>query len=114
MSNQLMEALTPLEKAQLETARTTTEARILKMLIKEAVNESLRGYVAQVNEANNELSLNTIGEICEMFRITPATVHNWKKRGWLVGKRLGKNRYFSRQEVDEAMRKFQIGTRYSH
>lgn len=45
----------------------------------------------------------TISGIAQRFQVTKATIHNWIKRGTIVGKKLGKNRYFSEEEVKNAL-----------
>ena len=52
-----------------------------------------------------ESPLLTIEDIARKFKVTKATVHNWKKRGSIIGQKLGKNRYFTEEEVRKSLAK---------
>ncbi|HTE01714.1 MAG TPA: helix-turn-helix domain-containing protein [Mucilaginibacter sp.] len=104
--------LTPQEQFAYEAFRRNPETKFFQILVEEAVAQALSGFIAKLNAAKAESKLYSIKEICENFRVTPATVHNWRKKGWLVGSRMGKNRYFTRDEIDLSIRLYQIGDRY--
>ncbi|MGN6638406.1 MAG: helix-turn-helix domain-containing protein [Mucilaginibacter sp.] len=48
----------------------------------------------------------TIQDICDRFSVCKGTVHNWKNRGLIVGKKVGKNRYFTEDEVRGALNQY--------
>jgi len=103
---------TPLQQQEFAAYEQLPETLYLRMLLKESLEEFFKKKQEEQISPTMSSKLFTISEICEMFKITPATVHNWKKRGWLIGSRLGKNRYFTREEIDRAMRLYQVGNRY--
>jgi len=41
----------------------------------------------------------TIGDIAKRFKVSKATVHNWMARGIIKGVKVGKNRYFTEDEI---------------
>lgn len=45
----------------------------------------------------------TLAEIAEKFKVTKATIHNWRKEGLITGSKVGKNRYFTEEEVRKAL-----------
>jgi len=48
----------------------------------------------------------TIPDIAKRFKVTKATIHNWIKREIITGTKVGKNRYFTEDEVKEALLKY--------
>ena len=74
----------------------------------EEVFESLieRVIVKLQNRDNEKKPLLTIDDIARKFKVTKATIHNWKNKGSLVGQKFGKNRYFTEVEVEQSMAKF--------
>ena len=104
--------LSPNDQNDFDAFKNVPANRWFALLVSQAVKTELKNFVNEVKQADTEAKLYTINEVCEMFHITPATVHNWRKRGWIVGSRVGKNRYFTREELDQARRLNQIGERY--
>ena len=52
-----------------------------------------------------EPKLLTIDDIARKFKVTKATIHNWKNRGSITGQKFGKNRYFTEEEIKNSMAK---------
>jgi hypothetical protein len=104
--------LTAQEQQEFEKFKNQPTSKYFVILIQEIFEQSLKDFISRIKSAENDQKLFTIGEICEFFSVTAATVHNWKKRGWLIGRRIGKNRYYSQEEVDGAKSISTIGRRY--
>jgi hypothetical protein len=47
--------------------------------------------------------LMTIEDVSIKFKVSKATIHNWKKAGLITGNKVGKNRYFTEKEVRNAL-----------
>ncbi|WP_426672050.1 helix-turn-helix domain-containing protein [Mucilaginibacter sp. McL0603] len=45
----------------------------------------------------------TIADIAVTFKVTKTTVQNWIMRGTITGRKVGKNRYFTYDEVKQAL-----------
>lgn len=70
-------------------------------LILEPIIERL--YEKMKSKELEEKPLMTIADIAEKFQVTKTTVQNWIRRGTITGNRVGKNRYFTREEVITAL-----------
>jgi hypothetical protein len=77
--------------------------KIFKDFVKEALAEH-RNEQKQLEELKNPLM--TISDVVKRFKICKATLHNWIKRGTITGNKVGKNRYFTEDEVREAIKKY--------
>ncbi len=81
--------------------------RHLEQIIKEWLSEALDAREAKSKLMQEESKpLLTIEDIAKKFKVTKATVHNWKNKGSIVGQKFGKNRYFTEDEVRTSMAKF--------
>jgi DNA invertase Pin-like site-specific DNA recombinase len=80
----------------------------LKMEYLEEVFERLIDKIMENKKQSEQADkpLMTIEDIARKFQVTKATVHNWKKRGSIVGQKFGKNRYFTEDEVRKSMAKY--------
>jgi hypothetical protein len=76
---------------------------VLKQYIRESIDE-LKKEQQQLLEGNEPLL--TIEDISKKFKVTKATIHNWMNKGSIVGKKFGKNRYFSLKEVKASLEKY--------
>lgn len=74
-----------------------------------------KGFITEAfKEHRNELKrlevlkspLLTIDDIAKRFKVCKATIHNWIKRGIITGVKVGKNRYFTEEEVTDALIKY--------
>ena len=45
----------------------------------------------------------TISDIANKFSVSKTTVHNWRRRKIIIGRTVGKNRYFTEDEVQAAL-----------
>jgi DNA invertase Pin-like site-specific DNA recombinase len=83
-------------------------AHNLKMkYLKEVFEPIIRELFKEIRaEENKDKPLLTIADIATKFKVTKATVHNWKNRGLSEGVKVGKNRYFTEEEVKKALSKF--------
>ncbi|WP_428330557.1 helix-turn-helix domain-containing protein [Mucilaginibacter sp.] len=87
--------------------RADVKFRYLEEIIKDYIKEALTEFIKEQKEAEeNKSPLLTIEDIARKFQVTKATVHNWKNKGSIVGKKFGKNRYFTEEEVRKSMAKF--------
>lgn len=50
-------------------------------------------------ESKQESDLMTIAEVCEYLHVTPATLHNWHRVGYLTKRHIGRKVYYDRQDV---------------
>ena len=86
-----------LTKAQLAAFLADELAPFIKE-VKQLKNEvaSLRG---QLSDGDN--TMYTIEDLCKLFNVTKATVHNWVKAGKLIKYKLGARSLFKREEVEK-------------
>ena len=85
--------------------------QILKDYFKEALEELLRDQKHREEESQ---PLMTIEDIARRFKVTKATVHNWRHKGSIVGQKFGKNRYFTEDEVKKSLAKFGFTTQWDN
>jgi transposase-like protein len=72
-------------------------------MFKEVINEVL----AEVKKRESlDKQLLTISQIAKKFQVTKTTIHNWRTRGLIVGHKVGKNRYYTEDEVNEALLRY--------
>ena len=76
---------------------------MLEPIIEKQFNKLLE---AKRESEEQQKPLLTISDIAKKFGVTKATVHNWRKRGSIVGQKFGKNRYFTQDEVRKSMAKY--------
>ncbi len=77
----------------------------LEQIIKAYFKESLQEFLTELKQAAEiEKPLLTIGDIAEKFKVSKATIHNWKNKGLIVGQKVGKNRYYTATEIDNALK----------
>ena len=48
--------------------------------------------------------LMTIADVAKKLKVTKTTVQNWIRRGTITGNKIGKNRYFTSEEVNNALK----------
>jgi hypothetical protein len=76
--------------------------KIIKDFVKEAISE-FKDEQKKI-ERLTESPLNING-IAVRFGVCKATIHNWINRGIITGYKVGKNRYFTYEEVGAALSK---------
>ena len=77
--------------------------KIFKDFVKEALIEHKQDQ-KQLEELKEPLL--TIADLAKRFKVCKATVHNWINEGIITGKKVGKNRYFTEEEVRAALTKY--------
>lgn len=79
----------------------------LGQIVEHLIEEKLTMVFEKMEKAKKEAEpLLTITDIAQKFKVTKATVHNWMNRGSIEGRKFGKNRYFTEEEVRKSMAKF--------
>jgi hypothetical protein len=74
--------------------------RMMEKAIKQFFTESLEAVLLkQQDTKDGAKSLSTIPDIAKRFKVSKATVHNWINRGIVRGVKVGKNRYFTEEEI---------------
>jgi excisionase family DNA binding protein len=87
------------EKA-LEDLRADFKFRLLEKIIKQFFTESLEAVLLKKKDIEDGArSLSTIADIAKRFKVSKATVHNWMQKGTIRGVKVGKNRYFTEDEI---------------
>lgn len=87
--------------------KAKVEFKYLEEIIKDCIKESIKDLIKEYKTTQeSESPMLTIEDIARKFSVTKATVHNWKNKGSIVGKKFGKNRYFTEDEVRTSMAKF--------
>lgn len=81
----------------------TIKMKYLAELFKPVMMNLLKEIEA---EEQNKEPLMTIGDIALKFKVSKATIHNWRKEGLITGHKVGKNRYFTEAEVSAALAKY--------
>jgi len=72
--------------------------------LKEILTDVVRNEVAAFRQQNLSQKKYTIKEIMELFHVSRATVLNWRARGLLNGERIGRQVYFSHEEIEKALK----------
>ena len=79
----------------------------LEFMLEPVIEKIFNRLVESKRKSEEERQpLMTIEDIARKFKVTKATVHNWKNKGSIVGQKFGKNRYFTEDEVKKSMAKF--------
>ncbi|GAC1562718.1 MAG: hypothetical protein NVS3B13_36050 [Mucilaginibacter sp.] len=77
----------------------------------EYLEDVLRHLIEKIIEEKKgrELAIQplmTITEVSEKFKVTKTTIQNWRRRELIVGTKIGKNRYFTHEEINAALKKY--------
>jgi len=51
-------------------------------------------------ESKQESDLMTVDEVCNLLHVTPATLHNWHRVGYLTKVKIGRRVLYHRQDVE--------------
>lgn len=87
--------------------RNDPNFKCLEIILRQLFTESLESFKKeQTTLLDGTEPLLTIDDIAKKFQVSKATVHNWKNKGSIVGKKFGKNRYFTQTEVRESMARY--------
>ncbi len=80
--------------------RTDFKFRVFEKMIRQFFTESLEAVLLkQEYIRDGSKTLSTIGDVAKRFKVSKATVHNWLHRGIIKGIKVGKNRYFTEDEI---------------
>jgi hypothetical protein len=82
----------------------------LIVLIRKSVREEVRSILLELEPPHNNVTPNLIkiGEVAELFHVTKATIHSYKKKHLLPFKKIGRSLFFNKNEVLLAIREFNI------
>ena len=80
--------------------RSDFKFRVFEKMIRQFFTESLEAVLLnQEYIRDGSKNLLTIGDIAKRFKVSKATVHNWMGRGIIKGVKVGKNRYYTEDEI---------------
>ena len=72
----------------------------MEQIMKQFFTESLEAVLLKLKFQSDETKpLLTIGELAVRFKVSKATIHNWMAKGIVKGVKVGKNRYFTENEI---------------
>ena len=81
----------------------------LQSMITECVNQALSSHnlhttaPTQTAEVPITAALLTIKDMCDLFKVSKVTIHNWRKQGKLPYRKKGRRVYFVEQDVMNSM-----------
>ncbi|HEY2582285.1 MAG TPA: helix-turn-helix domain-containing protein [Mucilaginibacter sp.] len=88
------------EQQALYDLRSDFKFRLLEKIIKQFFTESLEAVLLkQQDRLLGAENLSTITDIAKRFKVSKTTIHNWMQRGIIHGSKVGKNRYFTEEEI---------------
>lgn len=96
------------DQEELNQSKGSNQWKIIKLIIAEVFDEKVIPLLDRLKEPKAAPAFYEIKDICAMFKITPQTFHNWRNRGWIIGRKMGKSRFFTKEEVELAMNNHQI------
>lgn len=76
--------------------------------LREILREEIRNVIQEIKQGEivkPPPPLNIKG-VCDRYDITPATVHNLRKKGTLEGFKVGKGRFFHIAEIEKAFNQY--------
>lgn len=80
--------------------RSDYKFRVFEKMIRQFFTESLEAVLLkQEYLRDGSKSLSTLSDVAKRFKVSKATVHNWMGRGIIKGVKVGKNRYFTEDEI---------------
>ena len=80
--------------------RSDFKFRVFEKMIRQFFTESLEAVLLkQQYLRDGSKNLLTINDIAKRFKVSKATIHNWLNRGIIKGIKVGKNRYFTEDEI---------------
>jgi excisionase family DNA binding protein len=76
----------------------------MEQIMKQFFMESLETFQLRLKYQSDETKpLLTIADIAKKFKVSKATIHNWLNRGIIQGVKVGKNRYFTEDEIADIL-----------
>jgi excisionase family DNA binding protein len=98
---------TPTQEETIRELRGEYKIKWLETIFKDFVKEAIKEFVTEqkkLEELSNPLM--KIADISKRFKVSKQTIHNWINRGIITGNKTGKNRYFTEEEVRQALTKY--------
>lgn len=80
------------------------EADELERVITRAVIDAMERYTSITGiqaQAVNENDLMTVGEVCDLLHVVPATLNNWHRAKYLTKIKVGRRVLYHRADVEE-------------
>ncbi|MGF7039111.1 helix-turn-helix domain-containing protein [Mucilaginibacter lappiensis] len=97
--------LTSKEQQTIKELRLKIKLKWLEQIMKQFFTESLEAVLFKNQSQIVEIkSIFTIADICKKFQVSKATIHNWINRGIIKGAKVGKNRYFTDDEINNILK----------
>jgi hypothetical protein len=92
--------LTQKDEHIIRELRIDFKLKWMEEVMKQFFTESMEMLLLKLKcQADETKPLLTISDIATRFKVTKATVHNWKNQGIIKGVKVGKNRYFTEDEL---------------
>jgi len=80
--------------------RSDFKFRVFEKMIRQFFTESLEAVLLKQDYVRDgSRTLSTIGDIAKRFKVSKAMVHNWMAQAIIKGVKVGKNRYFTEDEI---------------
>lgn len=89
-----------MEKIKVEMEISEENLQIVVNKISQSVCDDVREVMNNIQRSHEYLSAN---DICNRFGITKPTVHEWRDRGILIGRKLGARVYYRMDDIENAM-----------
>lgn len=97
--------LTQKDQHTIKELRLKIKLKWLEQIMKQFFTESLEAVLSKNRDQIIETkSIFTIADICKRFKVTKTTIHNWINRGIIKGVKVGKNRYFTEEEINNILK----------
>jgi excisionase family DNA binding protein len=94
----------PIDEQAIRNLRLDYKIIWLEGIFKGFITEALTEFKEELRRLEELKSpLLTIGDVAKRFQVCKATVHNWIDRGVITGFKVGKNRYFTEEEVRNSL-----------
>ena len=95
--------LSEYDKMQIENLHL--KIKYLEGMLEPIIEKQFNKLMINHNRLDNQnRPLLDIGGIAKMFNVTKTTIHNWRRRGLIVGEKMLKGRFFTEQEVRDALK----------
>jgi len=80
--------------------RMDIKLKWMEQIMKQFFMESMEMLLLKLKcQADETKPLLTITDLAMRFKVSKATIHNWINRGIIEGVKVGKNRYFTEDEL---------------
>ena len=97
--------LTQKDEQIIRELRLDFKFKWMEQIMKQFFTESLETFQLRLKYQSYEAQpLLTIADVARRFKVSKATIHNWLNRGIIKGVKVGKNRYFTEDEIQNVIR----------